>query len=246
MSNQFATDQVLLTTADSGWRDPTTVRLGVFHTTENSDGTPPANVAKWQQNRANESSYHVLFGTDGTTVRGNDDNYTPWAAGPTGNRLGFHGSAIGYASRSRAQWKAHPAQLEAMARWAADLNARYGIPLRWLKPDQVRGGWWGFCGHAEISRAWNEVNHTDPGKGFPHDLILARAAEINTPRKELPTMTNDHAASKNQADLILDQLAGHPWQDWAGWPQLAGLSLVDAVATIGAHLEIEGFEDKRK
>ena len=52
--------------------------------------------------------------------------------------------------------------------------------------------------------------------------------------------------ARSKDDLTLDQLAGYPWQKWPGWPQLAGLSLVDAVATIGAHLGIEGFEDKRK
>lgn len=244
MVDQFRTDHSRLTAADSGRRDPRTVRLGVFHTSENSDSTSPIAVAEWQQDTSNESSYNVLFGTDGTTVRGNDDNYSPWAAGPTGNRYGFHGSAIGYAARSRADWLKHTKQLESMARWAADLNRRYGIPLRWLTADQVAAGKWGFCGHAQVSDAWREVNHRDPGAGFPHDVVLARAKEINNPTP-IQEKGKD-MAERSKEDLTLDQLAGYPWHKWPGWPQLAGLSLVDAVATIGAHLGIDGFEDKRK
>lgn len=241
--NQFKADIDMLTTADSGPRDTATVRLGVFHTTENSDNTPPANIARWQLNRANDSSYNILFGTRGTTVRSNDDNYIPWSAGRTGNRYGFHGSAVGRASRKREDWLKWPAQMESMSRWAADLASRYGIPLRWLTPEQVRGGSWGFCGHDEISKAWGEVNHTDPGKGFPHDLILARAAEINrSPNEpEEPGMTVD----RDSHDLILDQLAGHPWPEWPGWPQLGDRSLVDGLAAVGAKLGVPGMYDPR-
>jgi hypothetical protein len=60
---------------------------------------------------------------------------------------------------------------------------------------------------------------------------------------ELLTWTDKHAA-----DLV-DQAAGPKSKDQreglapTGWPQLGGLSLVDAVATIGAKLDIPGFED---
>lgn len=241
---QFKTDVIMLTTADSGPRDPHRCQVGVFHTTENNDNTPPENVAAWQQNRANNSSYNVLVGTNGRSVRSNDDNFIPWAAGGTGNRIGLHASAIGRASRSREDWLKWPAQLATLSRWAADLNARYGIPLKWLTAAQVRAGERGFCGHAEISAAFGEVNHTDPGRGFPHDLILAQAAEINNPKNndtQGEAMPQDH-----RNDLILDQLVGHPWASFPGWEQLGGRSLVDAIAAIGAHLEIEGFKDTKK
>lgn len=58
-----------------------------------------------------------------------------------------------------------------------------------------------------------------------------------------PAPVKDKPVTRSKEDLILDQLAGHPHENWEGWPQLAGLSLVDAVATIGAHLDIPGFED---
>ena len=236
---QFKCDVDILTTADSGPRRAEMIKFGCFHTTENSDDTPPDNVAKWQLDRANQSSYNVLFGTNGRTVRGNDDNYKPWAAGPTANTYGVHGSAIGRASRTREQWLKYPKQLEAMAQWAADVSKRYGLPLVWLTPEQLRAGARGFCSHDTVSKAWREVNHTDPGPGFPHDLVLERARVILAGGETV-------ADNRSAADLTLDQLAGYPWHKWQGWPQLAGLTLVDAVATIGAALNIDGFKDMRK
>lgn len=60
-----------------------------------------------------------------------------------------------------------------------------------------------------------------------------------------PTPVKDAPMPRGKDDLILDQLAGYPHEDWAGWEQLAGLSLVDAVATIGHELGLAGFKDMR-
>ena len=241
MPDQFPTDETLLTTADSGWRDTATVRLGVFHTTENDDSTDPADVARWQQNRDNQSSYHVLVGTDGRTVRSNDDDYSPWAAGFTGNRFGFHISAVGRAARTRADWESHPRQLAALARWAADLHTRYGLPLVWLTPAQVRAGARGFCGHREVSEAWHEVDHTDPGPGFPHALVLDRARAITSPTPEPPAP----APAPPLDALIFDQLTG-PGPGYDGWPQLGNRTVVDALAAIGEALDLDGFKAPTK
>ena len=245
---QFKADRNMWGRAHSGPRDTSKLLWGMFHTTENSDGTTPDDVAQWQLNTANQSSYNLLFGTTGRTVRSNDDDYSPWSAGMPGNRLAVHGSAVGYARRSRAEWLAHPKQLESMARWAADLNRRYAIPLRWLTVDEVAGQKVkGFTSHGvywqAIARAKGMDVRTDPGDGFPHDLVLARAKEINNPTPpEGVTVKN---TEDNGLDFVADQLVGHPWRDIPGWPQLGGLSLVDAVATIGAHLDIDGFKDMR-
>lgn len=241
---QFKADATYLTTADSGWRDPKKCQIAVFHTTENSDSTPPDSVAKWQGDPSNNSSYTVIFGTDGRVVRVNDDDYSPWAAGQTANRRGLHGSAIGYASRSRSDWLSHPLQINAMAKWAADVSARYGIPLVWLTPEQVRSGKRGFCSHDTVSKAWGEVNHTDPGPGFPHDVVLGRAKKLlETPPPPAPSTPPAHAAAT--VDLVLDQLAGHPWAQFPGWSQLGGRTVVDALAAIGADLKIPGFKDTK-
>lgn len=240
---QFKADKDMLTTADSGKRNWNALQIGVFHTTENSDNTAPDVVATWQLNPNNESSYHVLVGTDGRTIRSNDDEYVSWSAGPTGNSRGLHCSAIGYAARDRNGWLRRPKQIEQMARWAAHCSKEYGLPLVKLSAEDVRAGKRGFCGHAEVSIAWHEVNHMDPGAGFPWDVVLNRATDIRDDKvKSQPKKAGNGMSTDEKVTLILEQLAGHPAGKFEGWPQLGGRTLVDAVAKIGEHLEIDGFK----
>lgn len=247
---QFKADIDLLTTADSGRRDVNGLIWSVLHTTENSDNTPPDNVAKWQQDPYNESSYNVLFGTNGRTVRSNDDDYSPWSSGRPGNRLGLHGSAIGYASRSREQWLKYPNQLESIAQWLATNHTEYGIPLRELTVDEVRRRVPGVTTHAvywqAIGKGQGLDTRTDPGAGFPMDVVLKRAKEIVSPP---PPAVKDVGMSEQQYSeivklltLILDQLVGNPALKFPGWSQLGGRSLVDGVAAIGEALEVEGMK----
>ena len=249
MVNQFKCDIDLLTTADSGPRDVSKLLWGVFHTTEDPEGKDPEKTARWQLNPANQSSYNVLFGGDGKTVRSNDDNYSPWAAGMPGNRLGVHGSAVGKAARSRADWFARPAQLESMARWAADLHTRYGFPFRWLTVDQVRGrSAKGFTSHGvywqAIGRSQGMAYRSDPGGGFPHDWILQRAAEIargGGSKKQEEKNMQDEYSKDARAQLTGSTALGK----YPGWNQLGGLTVVDALGAIGAALDVPGFKDMR-
>lgn len=248
---QFKADIDILTTADSGRRDVTNLIWSVIHTVECSDDTPPDNVAKWQQDTNNNSSYNVLFGTDGRTVRSNDDDYSPWSSGMPGNRLGIHGSAIGYASRTREQWLKYPQQLESIAQWLATNNREYGIPLRELTVDEVRRYVPGVTTHAvywqAIGKAQGMDTRTDPGAGFPMDVVLKRAKEIVNPATQETKVKAVSEAQYNELvkllNLILDQLAGYPWNEWKGWEQLGNRSLVDAVAAIGESLNVEGMKN---
>ena len=88
---------------------------------------------------------------------------------------------------------------------------------------------------------------TDPGAGFPMDVVLKRAKEIVSPKT--PPKVKDNALTEKQYNelvkllkLILDQLVGHPGLKFPGWSQLGGRSLVDAVAAIGEALEVEGMK----
>lgn len=164
---------------NSGTRDPFATQYAVFHTTENGDTAKATDIAKWQQNPSNGSSYNLLFGVDGQTVRTNDDNRIPWAAGQPGSAKGIHSSFVGQAARSRDHWFRFPAQLEAGARWAADMHLRYGLPLVWLSPADVKAKKRGFCSHGTVYLGdGGPAYRSDPGAGFPHDWVLNRALEL--------------------------------------------------------------------
>lgn len=173
---------MVIDTPDSGWRDPYETQASVFHTTENGDTTPPENVANWQKNPANQSSYNVLCGADATgaqTVRANPDNRRSWSAGEPGNTDATHFSNVGRAARSRAEWFNNPTQLERNAEWAADQHLRYGRPLVWLEPADLGAGKRGFTSHGNwFHGRGGPAYRSDPGDGFPHDWVLNRAQDI--------------------------------------------------------------------
>lgn len=170
-------------TPDSGWRDPYKTQCSVIHTTENGDTTPPENVANWQVNPANESSYNILIGADATgakTIRTNPDDRRSWSTGEPGNTDALHRSALGWAARTRADWlEKNPKQCEKMAQIVADDHLRYGFPLVWLSPADVAAGRRGFTSHGNWWRGrGGPAFRSDPGDGFPYDWVLNRAQEI--------------------------------------------------------------------
>lgn len=176
---QWKATENLLTNNDSG-RRPGNPRFICIHTVESGDNA--RGVVEWQQTRAAQSSYHVVIDRSGHSYRSNDDAFIPWAAGPTGNKLALHVSLAGRAAFTAEQWMDRPKQLATLAdylRHTAGINA---IPLVRVGPDVLRSpSGRGICGHVDISNAWKEVNHWDPGPNFVWDHVLKLAgAQQNT------------------------------------------------------------------
>lgn len=179
---QFRVDHDVISTADEGWRDPATLAWGVIHSTE-SNGDAAA-LANWQANPANGSSYNVLIGLDGQSYRENDDDYSPYAARATGNRRGLHVALMGKAAWSTERWHHEAAAaLETLAQWIAHTHRQYGWPLRWLTVEETRNFTPGYTTHANISLAFHESDHTDPGDHFPYEWVMERAKQINGSRE---------------------------------------------------------------
>lgn len=57
----------------------------------------------------------------------------------------------------------HRAMLELTAELTAELCAAYSIPARFLTPRQLRAGERGITTHNNVSRAWRQSTHWDPG-----------------------------------------------------------------------------------
>mgnify|MGYP002759065924 CR=1 FL=1 len=237
-TNAFKTDLNLLSPNDDGLA-PGPRRLLTIHTFEGQD-LDAAAMARYQQQPAAAGSYHIVIDREGVTARENDDSYRPWAAGTTGNILGYHFSLAGQAAYSRSAWLARPKQLDKLAVILAAYSRAYGIPLIRRSADEVRAGKWGLCGHAEISAAWHEVDHTDPGVNFPFDTVIARANEIaraaTPPRKE-PDMSEQlqsrYVAATGQRSEYRDTAEGYILQNDAKLTRL----LDDELPKIHAKLD---------
>lgn len=179
MANAFKADHDILTANDDGVAADGTRFCFFTHTFEGRDLDAVA-MARYQLSPAAGGSYHGVIDREGVTARENDDAYIPWAAMFTGNRAGWHWSLAGQAAFTREQWLARPKQLAKLAEVLASYAKAYDIPL--IKRDHIQlvAGKHGVAGHADISKAWKESDHTDPGVNFPYDVVIADANKILT------------------------------------------------------------------
>lgn len=229
--------------------------IGVcIHTTENPIGAPAEGVAGYQIN-TESGSYHVLV--DNTTndninsLRENTDDWETWSAGPKGNQIALHVSFVAYSASTRGQWLAADRMLNEGADVVAYWCKRYGFPVAKINGNDLRAGKRGLFGHGDVSAAWREVDHTDPGPNFPWDVFLRKVNDrINPKHKENEVDKAQADRIERKLDDIITQLAGMPERDgkqlWRGWPQLGQRTPVDAIAGIGAYLGLPGYSDVKK
>jgi N-acetyl-anhydromuramyl-L-alanine amidase AmpD len=164
----------------------TSVQLIVIHTTEgSSDSQSAEDGAAYDARRIDGTSAHYFVDNTSTVqcVRTADQAHT---ARGEGNRRGIHYELCGRARYSEEWWADDYA--EAMLRRAAAQAARdsrkWDIPVRHLTVAQVKAGARGFCSHHDISRAFQQSDHTDPGPSFPWTRFLNMVrAELNPPQE---------------------------------------------------------------
>lgn len=89
---------------------------------------------------------------------------------PPAHNWGVGIEMIGKASFTRAKWWTRPKQLMAVARILAYHAEHDGVPLVHDPTCQH-----GICTHADVSRAFRQSDHTDPGAGFPLGFVIKLA-----------------------------------------------------------------------
>lgn len=116
-----------------------------------------------------------------------------WHA-PGANRNGIGIELPGYANQTPADW-ADPyseAVLRRAAALAADIAARWKIPLFYVDAAGLLAGHRGVTTHAQVSKAFKKSTHWDPGPNFPMNHFLDLARGVTTPAKE-PTIVKVNA-----------------------------------------------------
>jgi hypothetical protein len=149
----------------------------VAHHTAGSEGPSSAeDGAAYDQRRTDQTSAHYYADQNSIVqcVRTTDMAHTAY---PTGNHIGIHYELCG-TRQTREQWldPASDATITIAARQMARDASKYVIPTRRLRADQLRAGAYGFAGHDDITAAFGEGDHTDPGPDFPWDILLARVS----------------------------------------------------------------------
>lgn len=153
------------------------IRLVVIHDMEAPEtSTTAESVARYFANlpATNKASAHICVDSD-SAVRCVDDSDRAWhAPGANGDGLGLE--IAGYARQTRTEWldAFSKAALDQAAKVTADWCTKYSIPVKHLSIAELKAGQKGIVGHRDVSAAYKETNHTDPGPDFPWDYFLER------------------------------------------------------------------------
>lgn len=181
----------------------------VIHGTNSGQGFPTASRAGTALDTANYfagkggkqpgGSAHYIVDV-ATEVHCVPDNTVAFHAPPNERSIGIEICADGGDPKvaptnyTLEQWtspQCWPAVLRAAQR-TAELCTRFNIPVVKLSPADLVAGRRGICGHVDISQAFRESTHSDPGPSFPWASFLAAVAAAMTskpstrkPRREM-------------------------------------------------------------
>lgn len=128
-------------------------------------------TARYFQGSGSGGSAHYV-GDVGELVQCLPSDAVAWHAPPNPHSLGYE--ICGQSWYTREQWLSTPVW-PAVERVAAQVRAdahQFGIPIRRLSVADVRAGLHGQCGHVDVSEAFRQSDHTDPGPGFPWDRFM--------------------------------------------------------------------------
>lgn len=129
------------------------------------------NIAHMFNTTSRAASAHYIVDA-GEVVQDLYDSYVAYHAPPNSGSLGVEICDNPGPSESRpysvGRWADgdHRKALLLTAELVAGLCKAYGIPIRKLSPSELRAGKKGICGHIDISHAWRQTTHWDPGE-FP-------------------------------------------------------------------------------
>lgn len=151
------------------------IDLVVMHTMEIPERAGAATVcARWFASPVAKVSAHYCVDALGIVQCVREKDVAWHARGGNTHSLGVE--LAGYARQTARDWadEYSIAVLGNASRLVADLCLRWRIPVRWLVADDLRAGRRGITGHVEVSRAYGQSDHWDPGPGFPIDSFLDR------------------------------------------------------------------------
>jgi hypothetical protein len=151
-----------------------TKRLLVIHSMEGFTGPNGAyDCAKYFQGDNGASSQVCIDNNRGTIWECVSRTYGSWTQ-CSYNSVSISAEQSGYGSWSRDYWlNNRNNQLQNVAEWLAEESAKTGIPLNDLSASQAQSGGRGVVYHSELG--YDGCNHSDPGAGWPIDVVLQMA-----------------------------------------------------------------------
>jgi N-acetylmuramoyl-L-alanine amidase len=117
------------------------------------------------------ASAHYNVDSD-SVVQSVHEEDTAYHAPPNQHSIGVEHA--GYANQVRSDWLDDYGKkmLSVSAVLVADICRRYNVPIEFIDAAGLLAGKRGITTHAQVSAAWRQTSHTDPGNFFPMDYYL--------------------------------------------------------------------------
>lgn len=157
----------------------TKIDLIVIHTMEAPEkGETAEQIATWfGSEQAPKASAHYCCDSNSVIQCVRDEDVAWHAPGANNNGIGIEHA--GYAKQTAAEWADvfSKSMLAISAKLSAKLCKKWGIPPVKLSVDELVAKQRGFCGHIDITNAFNGgKGHWDPGKDFPWAEYMSMVA----------------------------------------------------------------------
>jgi hypothetical protein len=150
---------------DGGIRSIT--QFVVIHATDNTASDEAE--ANYAETRPDHTSAH--FYSDGDTViQALDTDHIAFGCYPIGNSRSVQFEISGLSNQLT------DASLRKVAPIVARVCQEYGLPIRKVSSTDLANGVKGICGHLDVTYAWGEGDHTDPGANFPWSTFIGYVA----------------------------------------------------------------------
>lgn len=155
----------------------------VIHETQSpcEPGAARATAAYFRTTTKDASAHYIV--DPGEVVQSVYDSVVAYHAPPNEHSIGIE--LCGYSDTDKGRWKtANRRKMTALAqRLVAELCAAYGIPPRFRSARQLRAGKAGVTTHAQVSLAWGQTSHWDPGSWPRWSFMRGVRRELRAIRK---------------------------------------------------------------
>jgi hypothetical protein len=181
----------------------------VVHCTVGSDAKGAQGTARYFRSSAANGSAHYIVDSD-ETLQSAFDSVVCWHAPPNTHSIGIE-LCCSLSNEGEGHWQRddHQAMLRRAARLTAELCLAYDLPVRKMTVAQVRSNESGICGHIDVSNAFHQSSHWDPGPHFPWSqfmaMVRAEVSAITNPTTP-PPPEEDMPLTQADAKLVVDEL----------------------------------------
>jgi N-acetyl-anhydromuramyl-L-alanine amidase AmpD len=212
-------------------------RIVIHATVSPSDEGGARNVADYfTQADASGLAHYVV--DDKEIVGCASEDIVTWHAPPNPNSVGIEhcDPQTGTEAQDVSRWldSYHVAMLHNSARLVVDIAKRWDLPLVRISTAEILAGKRGICGHDDVTNAYHQSTHTDPGYGFPWEFFMSLVASKVSAPISTPVKTPASVTSTIEEDDMgrICQVPGSSSLYWVCGGKIVGLKSQQAVADL--------------